>query len=257
MQMETLSSDAKINEKLDTIQLSLEPMKEEISKHSSAIAQLDFEKRRRNIIIFGLEDKQDESFQDLEHTLLSLITNRLELPDFSLLELDFARRLKTQPNGKPRPVLLGFTTQRRKIAVLKSRGKLKGTKIYMHEDSTPQVREKEKALHSEVAELRKQGKFAFLRAGKIIAFDNKTTPASLNIHTPRKVSKRPHSESPNNSPNNSKRYAQTPSHSRNTSVSYHTDSDEFNDTIVNSSTPQKNFSTSPLPPQPEEAAMTM
>lgn len=258
MQMEALSSDTKVNEKLDSIQRSLEPMKEELSKHSSAIVQLDFEKRRRNIIIFGLQDKPDESFQDLEHAILRLINNTLELRDFSLLELDFARRLKTQPNGKPRPVLLGFTTQRRKIAVLKSRGKLKGTKIYMNEDASPQVREKEKALYDDVAELRKQGKYAFVRAGKIIAYDKKITPENPYSRTPKKVPKRAHSESPNTSQNNSKRHATTPFQSEKNSVTYHTDSDEFENTLMYSSTstPLKNLTPSPLLLQPEEAAKT-
>ncbi|KAI5730613.1 hypothetical protein M8J76_015656 [Diaphorina citri] len=238
-------ANTRINEKLDTIlKESLLPMKAEIAKHSSAIAQLDFDKRRKNIIIFGLEEKQGESFQDLESILLNLVCNTLELSDFSLLELDFARRLKPQPNGKPRPVLLGFTTQRRRISVLKNCGKLKGTKIHIHVDTSPEVREKEKLLQNEVMQLRRQGKHAILRRGKVIIQDNKAAPGSSGSHTQKQVTKRALSESPDET--NNKRIAGSSLQFSDNSALYQTDSREFEHDVTimetepeYTSTPQK------------------
>ncbi|KAI5750676.1 hypothetical protein M8J77_000317 [Diaphorina citri] len=238
-------ANTRINEKLDTIlKESLLPMKAEIAKHSSAIAQLDFDKRRKNIIIFGLEEKQGESFQDLESILLNLVCNTLELSDFSLLELDFARRLKPQPNGKPRPVLLGFTTQRRRISVLKNCGKLKGTKIHIHVDTSPEVREKEKTLQNEVMQLRRQGKHAILRRGKVIIQDNKAAPGSSGSHTQKQVTKRALSESPDET--NNKRIAGSSLQFSDNSALYQTDSREFEHDVTimetepeYTSTPQK------------------
>uniref|UniRef100_A0A8D8ZP84 Uncharacterized protein n=1 Tax=Cacopsylla melanoneura TaxID=428564 RepID=A0A8D8ZP84_9HEMI len=242
-------NNTKINEKLDSIQASLEPMKAELAKHSTAISHLDFEKRRKKIIIFGLVEKQGETFQDLENMLLRFITNTLELTDFTLLELDCAKRLKPQPGGKPRPILLGFTTQRRKIAVLKNRGKLKGTKIHIHEDAPPEVREKEKALQDEVRHLRNQGKFAVLRAGKIITHDNKVDPKKQANQTQEKTrTKRAHSESPNDTIT-SKRQASDQNVNVSNSMFYETDSAEFenfNNTLTNTNTVLPVDSSTPL-----------
>lgn len=239
------TSDAKINQKLDNIQSTLEPMKENLSNHSNMIKHLDFDNRRKNIIVFGLEEKDGETFQDLENTLVMFIINTLEVPDFTLSELDFCKRLKSQPNGKPRPILMGFTTQRRRISILKNRGKLKGTKIHIHEDASKEIRDKEKGLQQEVKKLRSEGKYAVLRAGKIISHDNKNKPGNQNQKKPANTTtKRAHSGSPDDT--HSKRLASDLNvNITGNSMLYRTDPAEFEDLddtmLGNTSTPALQF----------------
>ncbi|KAI5756505.1 hypothetical protein M8J77_025566 [Diaphorina citri] len=75
-----------------------------------------------------------------------------------MAEEDNQRLGNRQPN-KSRPVIIGFTTQRRKFKVLKNKGKLRGSNIFIHEDTSPEVREKEKQLRVEMKRLRAEGNF--------------------------------------------------------------------------------------------------
>lgn len=202
MQRETLASDKLVNEKLDAIQNTVQPMIQVVDKHTRDIKYLDHEKRRRNLIIFGLVQGENESYNHLEHKIVHLITRTLELSTFSLSELDFCRRIKSRTTS-PRPVILGFTTQRRKIEILKCTGKLKGTNIYVHEDLSSEDREKEKNLRVNMKELRKEGKFAIVRSGRLISYDNPRPQSSA--PPPGTQNKRAHSESPNDAPTQHKR----------------------------------------------------
>lgn len=191
-------SDQKINEKLDGIQASFLPLTQEVSRHSKEIGYLDIERRRKNLIIFGLVESQNESVSDLENKVLELIVRALEVTTFTLMELDFVKRIRS--TKQPRPVKLAFTTQRRKFEILKNTGRLKGTNIFIHEDSSPEVREQEKALRGEMMRLRNEGKYAVIRAGRLITREGTSSQANSNIDRTNRApqNKRVLSESPEN-----------------------------------------------------------
>ncbi|KAL1447101.1 hypothetical protein WDU94_003567 [Cyamophila willieti] len=194
MQQKSLDGQEEINKKLDNIQNVFQPLVQEVESHAKEIKYLDQDKRRKNLIVFGLEEARDETVRDLETKVLNLILNTLQIKDFTLLELDISRRQgKRRDNDKPRPVLISFTTQRRKIEILKNKGKLKGSNIYIHEDSSPAVREQEKQLRGEMRRLRSEGKFAVIRSGRLITNNSISNK------------KRALSESPKQEASNSKR----------------------------------------------------
>lgn len=164
-------SETKISTKLDNIQNSLQPLREEVATHSREIAQLKNDKSRKNLVIFGLPQDDEESYDQLEGKVLNLFVNTMGVTSFNLMELDFIRRAKTEKPSKP--VVLGLTTQRRKINILKNRGKLKGSGIYIHEDVSPEVKAQEKALRPQMYRLREEGKYAIIRGGKLITNDGR------------------------------------------------------------------------------------
>ncbi|KAI5724149.1 hypothetical protein M8J76_016081 [Diaphorina citri] len=211
-----LSESQKINEKLDNIHTTLQPIREEVVKHSKEIKYLDHDKRRKNLIIFGLEDNANESVPELENKILNLLVRTMGLTNFSLFELDFSRRIRSR--STPRPVLIGLTTQRRKFEVLRNKGKLRGSRIFINEDASPEVREQEKSLKGEMNRLRSEGKYAVIRSGRLITRDNNTTEPSSS----RTFNKRALSESPVVAPDYYKRA------NFNTSVS----SDFMDDTLM-------------------------
>lgn len=178
MNQESRVSDEKINRKLDEINNKFQPLTETVAQHSKEIKYLDQDKRRKNLIVFGLEEHMQESRHDLETKVLNLIVNNLDVAEFTLLELDFCRRLGNH-STKARPVLLAVTTQRRRFEILRNRGKLKDSNIFIREDSSPEDRKQEKELLAEMLRLRKEGKYAVLRSGKLIVRDridtNKTS----------------------------------------------------------------------------------
>lgn len=217
LQKDSLESDGKINAKLDSIQNSLQSIQVDVSKHSKELSYLDANSRRKNLLIFGLKEDPNEKFSDLEDKILNLIIQKLELPSFSLAELDFIRRLRSKKF--PRPILIGLTTQRRKFDLLKNGSKLKEEKIFIREDSPPAVKQKEKELLPQMHEYRKQGKYAVVRAGKLIVRENqKPLDTGKTMANKRALSVSPSTPTPN-----SKRVANMESDE----TVYHTDSEEF------------------------------
>lgn len=183
-------ADMQINAKLDSIQSSLQPIRDEVASHSQDIKYLKYERTRKNLVIFGLPQDGGESHDQLEEKILKLFVHTMGVTSFTLMELDFIRRAKTKSEKMPKPVILGLTTQRRKINILRNRGSLKETKIYIHEDMTIEEKLQEKALRSQMHQLRREGKFAIMRGGKLITENRK--PQNQKIG-----SKRALSESPN------------------------------------------------------------
>lgn len=179
-----------VSTKLDNIQQNFESVNSVLTKHSRDIENLEYDKRRKNLIIFGVS----EDSQQLDMILLSLVTNKLQINDFSLLELDFCRRIgQKKESHKPRPIIMGLTTQRRKVEILKNSKKLKGTSITIQEDCPPEIRANNKLLLDEMKKLRSEGKYAAVRYGKLIVHDNRQEHAAGNVKL---SSKRAHSTSP-------------------------------------------------------------
>lgn len=188
-----------VSNKLDGIKTNFDSVTGVLNDHSNQLDSLDFDRRRKNVIIFGVSEDRN----DLENIVLNLFCEHMKINGFSLMELDFCRRLGKQPNHvKPRPILVGLTTQRRKIEILKNSTTLKGTPIFIKQDMSPGARETQKKLREERDNLRSQGKNAVIRSGQVICNDN-YVPASRHgfNHTTesvstRNVNKRAHSQSP-------------------------------------------------------------
>lgn len=190
------SNHTTVNVKLDNIQQNFESVKSVLTKHTSDIENLEYDKRRKNLIIFGVPENSQQ-FQQLDTLIISLVTNKLQINDFSKLELDFCRRIGQRKDlQKPRPIIMGLTTQRRKVEILKNSNKLKGSSITIQEDCPPEIRANNKNLLEEMKKLRKEGKYAAVRYGKLIVHDNRAEHVG-NANTNKKFgSKRALSASP-------------------------------------------------------------
>lgn len=210
-----------LNSKLDFIQNSLVSANHTISLHSNELKKCDFDRRRKNLIIFGIS----EDHKDLENVILPMFRTNLQISDFSLAELDFCRRLGEQPNTqRPRPIILGLTTQRRKFQILKSSKSLKGSRIFIKEDISQETREAERNLMGERNKLRAEGKYAVIRMGKLITYDKTIHDQNISEDV-RNKNKRALSESPGLASNNPKKINQNSSMET---------SDLFNSTLIDS-----------------------
>lgn len=158
-----------VKTKLESIHNNFDSVTGVLSDHTNQLGRLDYEKRRRNIVVFGVAEEQT----NLENVIMTLFSSHMKIAGFSLMEVDFCKRLGKQPNPvRPRPILVGLTTERRKTEILKNSGCLKGTAIFVKQDSSLGSRETHKRLREERNKLRNQGKNAFIRSGKIICEDN-------------------------------------------------------------------------------------
>lgn len=182
-----VSDNTNIKSTLDSIQCTLPEMKNQLNEHSEQISSFERDRRRRNLVIFGLSEEQGEKRNALEMKICELIEKILGAP-FTLQELDFCRRLGKIQNNKVRPVIVGLLAERRKYEIFRNCHKLRGSVISVREDLPEDVRQKRVRLLAEVKRLRADGKQAFVAYDKLVVRDS--------IETQKPAQKRAHSESP-------------------------------------------------------------
>lgn len=144
----------------------LQQIKTKQEKNDKKIQNLEKEVRRRNIVIYGIEEEENNYFE-LEKLILNLFTNKLRTT-CTQEEIDFVKRLGKKQGNINRPVLVGLTTWGKKIKILKAKKELKGTKIYINEDFPPNILEVRKDLQPILMEKRKNGAKAYLKYDKLV-----------------------------------------------------------------------------------------
>lgn len=182
-----VSDTINIKSTLDGIQSTLPEMKNQLTVHSEQINSFERDKRRRNLIFFGLRDDSKEERSDVEKKICEMIEKLLE-SKFTLQELDFCKRLGKFQSDKNRPIIAGFTTERKKYEILRNCHKLKGSVISIREDLPENVRQKRKELIVEMKKQKAQGKEAFIAYDRLVIRDPSQTE--------RVKQKRPNSVSP-------------------------------------------------------------
>lgn len=165
-----------VKTKLDDIQSNFESVNDVINEHSKKISRLDYNDRRKNLVIFGVPENQ----KDIETVAMTLFCTHMKISGFTLMELDFCKRLGKEPNQvRPRPILVGLTTQRRKNEILRNSILLKGTSVFVKQDLSDEARTNHKKLRDERDDLRRQGKYAVIRSGQIIWSEQQQPPPSI------------------------------------------------------------------------------
>lgn len=150
-------------------------LQEEITKNEKERTRNDQERRKRNLLVFNMEEEGDEDNTKLERKVLIFIRYTMKVTCTSE-DIDYISRLGGMEKNK-RPVLIRFTTLKKKIEILKSRANLKDSPYSLDEDFSKEVREKRKSLLPELKKLRNENKIAVLRYDQIVVLkqDKKNT----------------------------------------------------------------------------------
>lgn len=133
--------------------------------------KMDMEARKRNIMIFNMREKDNESPETLEEMVLHMITNIMKVKNCNTYHIDYTSRIGSNMNGK-RPIVLKFTTQKMKMMVWKNRRNLKGKEYRIELDYNQEIRKKRKELVPQVKQLRNQGIKAGIRKDRIVTWGN-------------------------------------------------------------------------------------
>lgn len=151
-----------MDEKLKPLQEENKNLKAEIQKLQGKINSLEIDKKRNNIIVFGMNESTQSTPID---SVRSILQEKLNLT-LEKHEIIKAHRLGPK-NEKPRPILVSLTTSWRKKEIMKYKNKLpKG--IYLSEDFSKETLAKRKELMPKLQEARKNGQIAFLKGDKLI-----------------------------------------------------------------------------------------
>lgn len=154
-----------LEEGLNSIKAEQESNRKHTEEHHRQIGNIERELRKRNILIFGVEEGENNYWQ-LEDTVLEIINNILQV-DCEPKEIDFVRRIGNPKNQK-RPIIVGFLTFRKKLLVVKNKRLLSEYEIYIKDDFPQEVLKERKRLQPEVDRLWKEGKAAFIKYDKIV-----------------------------------------------------------------------------------------
>lgn len=174
------SINKNIDEKFNLIETKTKQLEIKIEQQQKTINFLEKQARRKNVIFFGIEEKE-KGYENLLSIILDIINNNLEIP-CQKWEIENVNRIGKY-SGKVRPVAVTITTVNRKIEILKKGKKLSNTNMYLKEDFPPSVLQKRKDLQEELERERQAGKRVVLRYDKIVEL--KTRESQPRTHTER------------------------------------------------------------------------
>lgn len=165
------SEISKINEKLRVEANEREKIKKKQTELEDTFEEFQRVQKKNNIIIFGLELKNDV---DVATQVIDTLNSQLNVN----LTSSVINNIYPLGKGERRPILLQFLTYFTKLEILKECSKLKHTKISISDDLTPKERKIRKILvkHKKIAQqnghkVSIKGKFLYINGDKYLAED--------------------------------------------------------------------------------------
>ena len=114
---------------------------------------LECRSKRNNILIHGFHRREGETAQELVDNVREFFTDKLELG--KAIPFDRLHRLNSKPTS---PVIGCCSSFRDKLQVMKAKGKLRGTDVYIGEDFSLRVREIRRRLTPHLKNARDQNR---------------------------------------------------------------------------------------------------
>lgn len=163
-----------IDLKLDSVMLELRQvkgenrrLKERVDEQGEKINSLEREVRKKNLIIKGILDKEDEKEGETRDKV-SAVIQKIGVNFDTKEDLDEVRRIGKYNPQKKRPVLIKLTKEATRVRILRNTKVLKGTEIWIDEDYPKEVQEERRRLIPHMKEARERGYRAQLRYNKLI-----------------------------------------------------------------------------------------
>lgn len=152
-----------INDKMESIMQENKNLKTQITKLEQKLDQMEINKRKKNLVFFGVEEKGKREFELVDYIKEIIVDAGLHLDS---QEISNVYRIGAKTN-KNRPVVVTLTTIWKKHLILKNKSNLPPG-IYIKEDYPKHILEIRKQLQPKVEEERKKGNFAFIKHDKLI-----------------------------------------------------------------------------------------
>lgn len=158
-----------IEAKLTTITEETEKLKAENTILKSKIKNLEAISKKNNVIIHGIEEKENNNTELLTSVLEALNSsdNKQKGTEWDKWEVSKVERLGKKTEKKHRPIKITLTLEWRKIELLRNR-KSYPKNLKITEDFTKEILEERKALIPKLIEAREAGKYAILKQDKLI-----------------------------------------------------------------------------------------
>lgn len=163
-----------------------ELLEKKLEEHSKKISNLERQFRRRNLVLFGVEECE-KSYHELEEMTLKIINKYLKV-SCDINNIEAVRRLGKKTE-KVRPVVITFNTLGFKLKIQKNKHYLQNTSYYIKEDYPIEVLNKRKELQPQMQREREAGNTAFIKYDRLIILKKNQSP--LNQPNKRNLSESP------------------------------------------------------------------
>lgn len=186
---------SELNEKMGSIFQEIKAMKTEnellktkVTKQEERIIDLEREVRKKNIIIKGVEDKENEKETETREKIKRVL-KKIEVGCDTDADLEEVRRLGRYKEGKIRPILIKVTRENTRTNIFKNAKLLHGTNVWINQDYPKTIQEERKILVEQMKEARRQGYRASIKYNKLIV-DKETRKVELGGGTKRSILER-------------------------------------------------------------------
>ncbi|KAH9367086.1 hypothetical protein HPB48_021735 [Haemaphysalis longicornis] len=137
-----------------------------LSRQEERLISLEDRSRRNNLLVFGVEEGEAETTEDLEQTVLQdIFVRKLGV---ELKTVERIHRIGRKGGSLPRPVIMKLYDSREKLTVYKNCKKLKGTTISVGDDFCKETLAKRKLLWESGKEEREAGQRMHLNYDKLV-----------------------------------------------------------------------------------------
>ncbi|KAI8499875.1 hypothetical protein Bbelb_221920 [Branchiostoma belcheri] len=155
-------------QKVEDIDTEITLLKKDITVNDTKVDYLENQSRRNNILIDGVADTKDETWEQCEQKVRELVKEKLKL-DPKQIEIERAHRNgRFNDGGRPRPIVAKLLRYKDRDQIMKRAKYLKGTHIYINEDYSEKVRQKRKELIPQMKAERERGNIAYLKFDKLV-----------------------------------------------------------------------------------------
>lgn len=156
---------AALDEKFKAITEENTQLKNKISELELKLKFADKDKRKNNLVFFGIEEGKATTETELVDYIKDII---LEMGvHFEAFEINNTYRIGKKELDKNRPVVVSLTTTWKKHMILRNRRNLQEG-INIKEDYPKEIIEKRKQLQRQVEEEKNKGNIAFIKYDKLI-----------------------------------------------------------------------------------------
>ena len=142
-------------------------LKQTIKEQDARLDNIERDLKRKNLIIKGVADAEEEKNEDLAIKVENLL-EKMGVNINLARDIDEIKRFGLFHKDKKRPILIKLLTWNKKMEILQQAKTLKGTNIWIDQDYTKKVQNERKQLIPYMKQAREQGKKASLKYNKLI-----------------------------------------------------------------------------------------
>lgn len=177
---ETIIEDinTNINKNFASIENKTNALEKKIEEQQDTIDMMDRQIRRKNLIFFGVEEKE-KSYNDLEKSILHILNTTMKIT-CETNQIESVRRLGKKGENI-RPVVVTVTTLGLKIQILRNKKLLDDAEMYIKEDFSKKILQKRKELQEELKLRREKGENVILKYDKIVELNKKGPNATQTL----------------------------------------------------------------------------